>query len=50
MTDQEIANTIIDYQIDYNLPTTDVLKHGCDKLVKALLNTFPKLKRELVLL
>ncbi len=50
MTDQEIANTIIDYQIDYNLPTTDVLKHGCDKLIKELLKTFPKLKREVVLL
>lgn len=50
MTDQEIDKTIIDYEIDYNLPTTDVLKYGCDKLIKVLLETFPKLKREPILL
>ena len=49
MTNQEVANAIVDYQIDYNLPTTDVLKYGCDKLVKALFKVFPKLERRPVL-
>ncbi len=44
MTDQEIVTTIADYEIDYQLATTDVLKFGCDKLVEVIYDLFPKLK------
>jgi uncharacterized NAD-dependent epimerase/dehydratase family protein len=43
MTDAEINETITVYEETYKLPTTDVLKHGCDKLVNKLLETFPEL-------
>ncbi|WP_298513901.1 DUF1611 domain-containing protein [uncultured Kordia sp.] len=50
MSTTEVNDIINTYESKYNLPTTDVLQHGCDKLVKALLMTFPKLKRESALL
>ncbi len=37
MTDEEIENTVLQYEIDHQLPTTDVLKHGCDKLVRQVM-------------
>ena len=43
MTDEEIATTITDYELDFKLPTTDVLKFGCDKLVEKIYETFPEL-------
>lgn len=43
MTDEEVANTIVNYQIGYNLPTTDVLKYGCKKLVDKIYEVFPDL-------
>jgi len=45
MTDQEIDDTVIEYERRFGLPTTDVLKHGCDKLVKSLCEEFPELLR-----
>ncbi len=45
MTDDELENTIIEYENIYKLPTTDVLKHGCDKLTDRLLEQFPELQR-----
>ena len=45
MTDEELENTIAEYEERYKLPTTDVLKYGCDKLVKALLEVFPALQK-----
>ncbi len=35
----------MEYEYNYELPATDVLWHGCDKLVKKLLEVFPKLKK-----
>ncbi|WP_340066850.1 DUF1611 domain-containing protein [Ascidiimonas aurantiaca] len=49
MTHVEVNRTINQYESEYNLPVTDVLLHGCDKLVKELIKTFPELKREPVL-
>jgi uncharacterized NAD-dependent epimerase/dehydratase family protein len=43
MTDIEIEETIVEYENRYKLPTTDVLKHGCDKLVSKLKEVFPEL-------
>jgi uncharacterized NAD-dependent epimerase/dehydratase family protein len=45
MTDEELEKTIDEYEYKYELPTTDVLKHGCDKLVKELFKVFPKLRQ-----
>ncbi len=43
MTDQEVENTIYSYEQGFDLPTTDVLKHGCDKLIEKLYEVFPEL-------
>ena len=43
MTDEEIATTVTDYELDFKLPTTDVLKYGCDKLVERIYEVFPDL-------
>jgi len=43
MTDVELQKTIVEYESKYELPTTDVLKYGCDKLVKKLFEVFPEL-------
>ncbi len=43
MTDKEIDETVKDYEEKYELPTMDVLKHGCGKIVDRLLQMFPSL-------
>jgi len=43
MTDDEVENTIVEYEYKYELPTTDVLKYGCAKLVEKLFEVFPEL-------
>ena len=43
MTDDELKNIIAEYEERYKLPTTDVLKYGCDKLVTKLFEVFPEL-------
>jgi len=43
MTDAEIEATIVEYEYKYELPTTDVLKFGCDKIVEKLFDVFPEL-------
>lgn len=47
MNDDEVADTIKAYELDYQLPTTDTLFHGCNKLVKAVLETFPALQEKI---
>ena len=44
MNDDEVEDTIAEYEYRYKLPTTDVLKHGCHKLVKKLFDVFPELQ------
>jgi len=43
MTDQELENTIVEYESKYKLPTTDVLKYSADKLVKKIFEVFPEI-------
>jgi len=43
MTEQEIKDTITDYEERYHLPTTDALKYGGKKLARGLLEYFPEL-------
>ena len=45
MTDDELENTIAEYEDSYKLPTTDILKHGCDKVIKTLFEEFPELSK-----
>ncbi len=43
MTDEEIKDAIIEHETMFQLPTTDVLKYGCEKLVKKIFEAFPEL-------
>jgi uncharacterized NAD-dependent epimerase/dehydratase family protein len=43
MTDVEVENKIREYEYTYDLPATDVLKHGSAKLVKKIYEVFPQL-------
>jgi uncharacterized NAD-dependent epimerase/dehydratase family protein len=44
MTDDEVKKTITDYEYEYELPTTDVLKFGSEKLVDTIFEVFPELR------
>lgn len=46
MTDEEVDNVVLVYENKHMIPTTDVLKHGCDKLVNILLRLFPSLPQQ----
>ena len=46
MTDPEIDKTIMEYEQKFNLPTTDVLKLGSDKVVDSIIEYFPGLKQK----
>lgn len=43
MSDAEVSDTVNEYEKTFNLPTTDALKYGCDKLVKQIFKVFPGL-------
>ncbi len=45
MVDADIERTVAAYEDKYGLPTTDVLKHGCDKIVDKLFELFPELRQ-----
>ena len=45
MEDDEVDAAIVKYERRYKLPTTDVLMHGCQKLVALLREVFPELGR-----
>jgi uncharacterized NAD-dependent epimerase/dehydratase family protein len=45
MNDEEVKNTIVEYEYKYDLPTTDVLKFGCEKIIVKLFETFPELHK-----
>ena len=47
MTEEEILETIVDYEEKLQLPTSDVLSHGCQKLVQALSDNFPRLDKKI---
>ena len=46
LTDEEILGIVVDYEKRLQLPTTDVLSHGCRKLVQTLGKHFPKLNQK----
>lgn len=46
MSDKDVGETIVEYEDRYKLPTTDVLKFGCDKLVNTLFKVFPELVKQ----
>ncbi|MFC7062947.1 DUF1611 domain-containing protein [Halobacillus seohaensis] len=46
MTDQEIQQAVIDNEKDLNLPSTDVLTHGCNKLITSIFQSFPELRNK----
>jgi len=43
MSNDEVNATILEYENIYQLPTTDVLINGCDKLVERIYEEFPEL-------
>jgi uncharacterized NAD-dependent epimerase/dehydratase family protein len=45
LTNEQVEETIEEYENRFHLPTTDVLNDGCQKLVQALSDRFPKLKQ-----
>lgn len=45
MEDGEAEATIADYESRHKLPTADVLKQGCQKLIDTLYDVFPDLRR-----
>jgi uncharacterized NAD-dependent epimerase/dehydratase family protein len=47
LTDKEIPKIIADYEHWFRLPTTDVLHYGCQKLIQALSDRFPKLGQKI---
>lgn len=49
MNKKEVLEVIENYEQQLNLPTTDVLSNGCQKLVQALSDQFPKLKQKIKL-
>ena len=48
MSDEELEKTIVEYEYKYDLPTTDVLKYGCDKLVRKIYEVFPSLQKQVM--
>ena len=46
LTAEEILGIVVDYEKRFQLPTTDVLSHGCRKLVQTLGKHFPKLNQK----
>lgn len=47
LVDKEILHIIERYEQQFQLPTTDVLSSGCQKLVQALADNFPRLNHKI---
>ena len=45
MTDIDVEKKILEYELEFNLPVTDVLKYGCSKIITKLIDEFPKLQK-----
>jgi uncharacterized NAD-dependent epimerase/dehydratase family protein len=45
MTDFEVENVIVEYEDQFNISASDVLLHGCDKLITSILEAFPEMKK-----
>ncbi|MGB3494414.1 MAG: DUF1611 domain-containing protein [Elainellaceae cyanobacterium] len=46
LANKEVSQIIEDYEKRYRIPTTDVFNYGCQKLVQALVDQFPKLNQK----
>ena len=44
MNSDEIEQVVAQYEAQYGIPVCDVLVHGCEKIIKALLERFPELR------
>lgn len=44
MNSDEIEQVVAQYEAHYGIPVCDVLVHGCEKLVRTLLERFPELR------
>ena len=44
---KEILEHVANYEQRFQLPTTDVLSHGCRKLVETLCKHFPTLRQKI---
>lgn len=47
LSGEDILDITADYESRLSLPTTDVLSHGCQKLIDALGNRFPRLAQKI---
>jgi len=47
LTDEEVLKSIADHEAYFQLPTTDVLKYGCETLIQALADRFPALNEKI---
>lgn len=45
LADEEIPEIIAGYEQRFDLPTTDVLRYGCQKIIKTLIHQFPELNQ-----
>jgi uncharacterized NAD-dependent epimerase/dehydratase family protein len=48
LSDKEVSMIIKNYEKQMQLPTTDVLTHGCQKLIQTLGDHFPELNQKLI--
>jgi hypothetical protein len=48
LSDKEVSMIIKNYEKQLQLPTTDVLTHGCRKLIQTLVDHFPELNQKLI--
>ena len=46
MTNQELEHTILEYEREFHLPVTDVLKTGYNKIIDPIIEFFPSLKNK----
>ena len=46
LSSEDVMDITADYENRLSLPTTDVLSHGCQKLIVALCNRFPSLDKQ----
>ncbi|WP_438350301.1 DUF1611 domain-containing protein [Paenibacillus sp. FA6] len=46
MSDNEIDAAVAEYEQQFKIPATDVLKHGCDKLIASIVERYPELSKK----
>lgn len=46
MSDNEIDAAVVEYEQQFKIPATDVLKHGCDKLIASIVERYPELSKK----